>query len=183
MTDKSNDIFYKNLGYSFLDFLDNPEMFEHYASVHDIWTSEIPSKISPIENIMFAQLLFTSYGYGELKYDSLPDVGDGLGFTFTRQKKIGVYTVDFLIKMKTKECEKLIVIECDGHNFHEKTKEQVAHDKKRDRWFSGRGITVLRFSGSEIFKNVEACCEEISNHLSNIFDEHFLPVAMRRVQK
>ena len=44
------------------------------------------------------------------------------------------------------------VIECDGHEFHERTKAQAAHDKARDRELQGRGYQVLRFAGSEIWR-------------------------------
>lgn len=43
-----------------------------------------------------------------------------------------------------------IVIECDGHDFHEKTKEQASRDKRRDREFQTAGFIVLRYSGSDI---------------------------------
>lgn len=56
-----------------------------------------------------------------------------------------------------------ILVECDGHDFHEKTKEQAARDKKRDRSFAREGLTVLRFTGSEIFNNPEGCAREVSD--------------------
>jgi very-short-patch-repair endonuclease len=56
-----------------------------------------------------------------------------------------------------------IVVECDGHDFHEKTKEQVRRDKARDRWLQIQGYPVMRFSGSEIYRDSEACCKEIGD--------------------
>lgn len=44
-----------------------------------------------------------------------------------------------------------IVVECDGHEFHEKTKEQAQRDKARDRALQRAGWVVLRYTGSEIF--------------------------------
>jgi hypothetical protein len=55
----------------------------------------------------------------------------------------------------------LIAVECDGHDFHEKTKEQAAADKARDREIVAAGITVLRFTGSEIWKDAEKCAQEV----------------------
>jgi very-short-patch-repair endonuclease len=55
----------------------------------------------------------------------------------------------------------LIVIECDGHDYHERTKEQAAHDRKRDRAMTEAGIVVLRFTGSEIWKNPFSCAEQV----------------------
>ena len=77
---------------------------------------------------------------------------------FEPQEKIGNYTVDFLIEGYEK---KYIVIECDGHEFHEKTKEQAKHDKERDRFLQKEGYPVYRFTGSEIFNNPLQVLSEI----------------------
>ena len=58
------------------------------------------------------------------------------------------------------------MIECDGHDYHERTKEQAARDKKRDRFFASKGYKVLRFTGSEIWADPEAVAEEALGQLS-----------------
>lgn len=98
---------------------------------------------SPIEKIMCAILLQTET-------------------YFEPQEKIGNYTVDFLIEVYEK---KYIVIECDGHEFHEKTKEQAKHDKERDRFLQKEGYPVYRFTGSEIFNNPLHILSEIEEIL------------------
>lgn len=103
-------------------------------------------------------------------------------FLATTQVKVDSYRVDFAISASggvncglesgapisggyyEKTCH--YFIECDGHDFHEKTKEQVARDKKRDRKIQLTGIPILRFSGSEIFKRPKACINEINSHLT-----------------
>lgn len=55
-----------------------------------------------------------------------------------------------------------ILIECDGHEFHDRTKEQAQRDKSRDRALSARGWRVLRFTGSEIYRDAEKCAAEIA---------------------
>jgi uncharacterized protein DUF559 len=55
----------------------------------------------------------------------------------------------------------IVVVECDGHDFHEKTKEQAARDKSRDRDMLAQGYRVLRFTGSEIHNRAEKCAMEI----------------------
>lgn len=45
-----------------------------------------------------------------------------------------------------------IAVELDGHDFHERTKEQVAHRNMRDRKLQADGWTVLHISGSELWK-------------------------------
>jgi very-short-patch-repair endonuclease len=45
-----------------------------------------------------------------------------------------------------------VAVECDGHDFHEKTKEQAQRDKEKDRFLQSKGWIVARFTGSEIYK-------------------------------
>jgi len=74
------------------------------------------------------------------------------------QHKIDKYRVDFLFIVDRK---KQFIVECDGHDFHEKTKEQVIKDNIRDRYFLMRDIPVFRFSGSEIFNSSDHLAYEI----------------------
>lgn len=77
------------------------------------------------------------------------------GIVFSPQVEIGKYKVDFCITIPiyNQEKDKKIIIECDGHEFHEKTKEQAQHDKERDRYLQAEGYPIYRFTGSEIYKN------------------------------
>ncbi len=59
---------------------------------------------------------------------------------------------------------KAIAIYCDGHMYHQTTKEQAFRDKNIDRELQKMGFVVLRFTGSEIFNNIERCVEEIKTH-------------------
>lgn len=54
-----------------------------------------------------------------------------------------------------------IAVELDGHDFHEKTKEQASGDKRRDRYLAALGWTVLRFSGSDVYRDPAAVMDEI----------------------
>lgn len=54
-----------------------------------------------------------------------------------------------------------LAIEIDGHEFHEKTKEQVAKDKARERRLVRSGHYVVRFAGSEVFADPVACWKEV----------------------
>ena len=74
------------------------------------------------------------------------------------QEGAGRYRLDFAFYHPSGS---KIAIECDGHDFHERTKEQAAHDKQRDRWLQSEGWIVLRFTGSEVYKDAHACVGEI----------------------
>lgn len=82
--------------------------------------------------------------------------------------QIGVlsYRVDFfigVIQTQTKVITKLpgIVVECDGHDFHERTKEQARRDKSRDRKLLAAGYRVMRFTGSELYRDADGCAREV----------------------
>ena len=52
-------------------------------------------------------------------------------------------------------------VECDGHDYHERTMWQAQCDKKRDRDFLMRGVPVMHFTGSEINTNPDNCAFEV----------------------
>lgn len=86
---------------------------------------------------------------------------------FSNQVNIGQYRVDFLISTRNLK----IIVECDGHDFHEKTKEQAARDKQRDRKLTADGYTILRFSGSEIYNKCSWCIMDVLSVLANHFEK------------
>ncbi len=53
-----------------------------------------------------------------------------------------------------------LVVECDGHDFHEKTKEQARKDKKRDRELQKLGFRLFRYTGSEVWADPIAVATE-----------------------
>lgn len=167
----SYNIFCQKLGnYVFDDFLHIPPPdrdTDVLESLKDQWFSVIDECKSPIEQIMGTALLFTGNGYDNLKFspNCFPIEYPEFGSIFQCQSKIGSYSADFLITCCFKGLYSRVAIECDGHNFHEKTKEQAQRDKARDRYFASKNIVVLRFTGSEIYKDVDKCVEEIEGIL------------------
>jgi len=73
------------------------------------------------------------------------------------QEKVGQYRADIFLEANGRS----LAVECDGAEFHAATKEQVERDKKRDRYFAARGVSVMRFSGSEINRCPESCATEV----------------------
>jgi len=60
-----------------------------------------------------------------------------------------------------------LIIECDGHDFHEKTKQQAAKDKSRDRDLQSSGVTVFHFTGSEIWNDPMECARQVVEYLDH----------------
>lgn len=89
------------------------------------------------------------------------------GFIIYPQAKIDKYTANFFVEYaEYRVGRSLGVIECDGHDYHERTKEQAAHDKARDRYFQAEGLLVFRFTGSEIHKDAVGCASEALRNFS-----------------
>jgi len=80
-----------------------------------------------------------------------------------QQVELGDWRAGFVIHHYDWICEKwrVVIVECDGHDFHERTKEQAARDRSRDRRASLSGFVVLRFTGSEIWKDPLGCAEQV----------------------
>jgi very-short-patch-repair endonuclease len=84
------------------------------------------------------------------------------------QVRCGRYRVDFLFVGEGHlQPPVMVAVECDGHDFHERTKEQARRDKSRDRELAAMGVQVLRYTGSEIVKNAKSCVVEAAMLVSS----------------
>lgn len=132
---------------------------------------------SKIEQLMFGILLglhVPEYGiYFETTQDDIDyTIHDGSNpydsIVVDPQLPIKGYVLDFMLSFYVNDTFYHVGIECDGHAFHEKTKEQAAHDKKRDRELAAEGIQVLRFTGSEIWRDPIKVQKEIENYIGTV---------------
>ena len=145
--------FPEDIGEAFLDYVES-EIGELHGQM-----CELHSCQSPIEQQFFMAWL-TSYkpiGWWRL-HPQRPYKINGKN-----------YRVDFLAVLSnghgelndSKRKVSEVIIECDGHDFHEKTKEQAKRDKARDRVLQSTGKPVLHFTGSEIYNDAEKCVGEV----------------------
>ena len=127
----------------------------------DLWNSFTDQIISsPIE-----QLLYTSMrAFCVFNNIDLKDFDENYGTTLDPQYKINKYTVDFLIRhwLKTPktDIENKVVVECDGHDFHDKNEKQRRYEKQRDRFLQSIGYKVIHFTGSEVYSDPMRCAKE-----------------------
>ena len=135
---------------SLLGVYEGDVLSDEYQEFHD----SILKTESPIERILYVainHLLHTQYG--EYMYYITPqfEVPDSN------------YRVDFLVHMADPNwrINADVLVEVDGHQFHQKTKEQVARDKKRDRHLVRNFGKLITFTGSEVYANPNACAEEV----------------------
>ncbi len=117
---------------------------------------------SPIEKQLFAQFLEYAKEFGEDQWDGtrLNMFNSSPGIFLYPQYEIdgGRYRLDFAL---LDDGNMKIAIEADGHEFHERTKDQAERDKRRDRYLQSDGWKVLRFTGSEIHRDAAKCVAEV----------------------
>lgn len=101
---------------------------------------------------------------GEILFSVASDSDDVL--YIEPQSYIGDFRVDFLVTLAALD-ERRLIVECDGHDFHEKTKEQARHAKSRDRCLVAGGLQVFHFTGSEIYRDPLGCAEQVLTYLLN----------------
>ena len=79
---------------------------------------------------------------------------------FQRQKPIDSFIVDFYCHAAR------LVIELDGSQHY--TEEGKAYDAERTRIMTGFGLTVLRFSNTEIDRSFGAVCDKIDRTVQQL---------------
>jgi len=123
----------------------------------DLFTSE-----SPLE-AMLLDAFFDSGLFQRLAVPSDVVVGSGPFGLLLQQVTVPSidkrYRLDFAI---INAAESLyLAVEVDGHQWHEATQHQVQSDKSRDRKLTAAGWQVLRFTGSEVYRDAPACVREV----------------------
>lgn len=88
-------------------------------------------------------------------------------------KRLGKFRVDFMVGCADPRIK--IAIECDGHEFHERTPEQAERDKSRDRDFAASGWTVLRFTGREIHRDSSVVVDAVEKVLKRAIPQGARP--------
>lgn len=88
----------------------------------------------------------------------------------SRQVNVAGWRVDFLVHVFADWAREdqpgpmgwnKLIVECDGHDFHERTKEQAARDRDRDRQAQLAGIEIFRFTGSELWRDPLGCADQV----------------------
>lgn len=106
------------------------------------------------------------------------EVGNWPGWflTLLAQPQYSLYRVDFSISTWVVKDDKtlpfIVIVEVDGHNYHERTKEQAERDKKRDRFMTATDAKIFRFTGREIWRNAEACASEVLEYVIRYQQDH-----------
>jgi very-short-patch-repair endonuclease len=125
---------------------------------------------SPIECLFAtAFVMLGSHNYGSVAAftDGHPtsDLHGYFEWFIIPQRAIGAYRADFVVGALPEREDVRIIVECDGHNFHERTPAQAERDRRRDREMLSSGHKVFRFTGREIYRDAFDCATEVFEHL------------------
>jgi very-short-patch-repair endonuclease len=135
---------------------------------------------SPPERAMLYALALVAWEWtdGVLVRDHISAGGlintRGVFLEIAPQTEVGPYRVDFLLTMRLRaDGERLakMVVECDGHDFHERTKEQASRDRARDRYLQSCDLPVYRYTGSDVWKDVFRSAHDAVGELMRRFGD------------
>lgn len=139
------------------------EMFNKNLNNH---SEEMMSYIEHCESPIEQVLAMRFFEYLQSHHPHMLEFRDNLDLVEIRSQETieannNTYRADFVIPVwdRTANSGIVFVIECDGHDYHEKTIEQAQRDKKRDRDMAMEDYVVLRYTGSEIYSNPEIARE------------------------
>ena len=145
-----------------------------YVQVSSMIKTGLPDNLVP-ETVLGASI----------ELDTLMDImqnagrPERLGTFGVPQCQIGSHRVDFAFVSRfgpPGQPLHLLAVECDGHDFHERTKEQAQRDKSRDRDIAALGVHVIRFTGSEIWRDPRKCAADVYSIIVDAFVRHVAQV-------
>ena len=126
---------------------------------------------SPIEQRLYIALRANQRILGIEPADPVTLSGEHYlhGLMIAPQEPIGQYRADFLITMctidhedgKPAQKQNRLVVECDGHAWHERSEQERRYEKQRDRFMVEKGYDLFRYTGSEIFEDPNKIAIEI----------------------
>ncbi len=154
------------------EFLKLPKRVQELMLVNNIRQEIIPATFCEYIESPIEQIFITAF---EL-YIKLTNKEFVMLFS---QKTIKVgkkkYVVDFYFEkdlyVNCFNTDKKIIIECDGHEFHQKTKQQVKRDNEREYALKMAGYEIIRFSGSQIYNEPFKCAEDTYNYIMKSIKE------------
>lgn len=137
------------------------------------WERLLGKTDSPIEGAFLEAFCVQAieHGYEVSKHSK----GPAWGIVVKPQQPFGErYIADFIITYPFFGATFTVVVECDGHEFHERTKKQAAHDRRRDRACQALGYRIMRFTGSELHADASGCAYEVLDAIMEFQTATFL---------
>ncbi len=117
---------------------------------------------SPIEQIFIVALLVV------MDISRIPlKAYYNYGIEVKAQANFGDYRVDFALNSYVSEIKRTVVVELDGHEFHDRTEKQRRYEKERDRYLQSSDDinAVLHYTGKEITDSPFNIAADVLSHL------------------
>ena len=159
-----------------VETLKRTELSEEYAiqivSATKKKCATIAGKVceSPIEAAALASLVFCDWTPFMTIPAAICQPGEQLpqgDIIICPQFNLGPYRLDFLVIAKSPNGrQKWVNVECDGDEFHNKDKPTWASDRERDKFVTGCGVQVFRFTGAQLWKDATGCVQELISEMS-----------------
>lgn len=128
----------------------------------DLWANLMErTSDSPIEDLFVIACHMHCFSMLEPLNPDPVDLPDGKarlgrGIHVFSQARIGKFRVDFLVEqvgIGPEDVYTPVIVELDGHDFHERNKKERSYEKARDRYFVKEGYRVVHFTGSDVVKD------------------------------
>jgi len=157
-------------------------VLRHVAFISDDLERAVAVCESPPERAMLYALAIVAWDWVDGVLVRLETGASGLMAThgtyieLEPQAQIATHRVDFLLTMRLRtgpEADRRarLVVECDGHDWHERTPEQARRDRARDRALQARDLAVYRYTGSDVWRDVFAAAQEAVTELARRFGD------------
>lgn len=162
----------KNCSWYLEEFLKLPKRVQELILVNNIKQEIMPAVFCEYIESPIEQIFITAFElYMKLNNKEFIMLFSQMPIKIGKKK----YVADFYFeKDKYINCfntNKRIIIECDGHEFHQKTKEQVKRDNEREYALKMAGYEIIRFSGSQIYNEPFKCAEDTYNYIIKSIEE------------
>lgn len=145
----------------------HPEVAPHLSWV----CNRMDKGESPLEHWFVMLFAFKCFGHGgSTTYRGEPSPfrqGTGSKATIDLDQQICVagHRCDFMFTITLDGKSRRIAVECDGHSFHDRTKEQASNDRARDRKLLREGIPTIRFTYSDLVNNPDEMFDDLRQTL------------------
>lgn len=157
LPDKAKEVFFATIG----ELAKKED--KRLCEICSLWMDDYYECKSPIEKIFMIAMNFVSV----LRSYELKE--NDMGVLVFPQLEIKcenkTYYADFEVLIDRIGKTVSVLVECDGYDFHQKTKKQVESDNEREYEIKKQGYDILRFSGSQIYNNPFKCANDVFDYL------------------
>lgn len=154
------------------EFLKQPKRVQELILVNNVREGIIPTIFYEEINSPIEQIFKTAFDlYIELLEKESIFLFSQMPIKINKKKYIADFYFEKDEYVNKFDTNKKIVIECDGHEFYQKTKEQVKRDNEREYNLKMAGYEVIRFSGSQIYNEPFKCAEDTYNYIMKSIKE------------